>query len=134
MPVDKPAIKVAREFVIAYLGRGCFAPFTGQDYSGWMAFVHLVEMYGRGDSLGRTSAIDAMRCVIAGVQEKECIHQVFCQTIPAILDWCHVAEIWPQLETTHRFIGTPWSLVAVTEVTDAQRKREARSDQKRCTP
>ena len=130
---EKPASKAAQEFCRAYLGRDCFAPFTGQDYSGWHAFVYLVEMWGRGDSAGREAAIVAMRAVLSGVQNKECIHQVFCQTIPALLDWCHVAQIWPQLLVTAneaRAVGSNWNLTAIREVTAEHRQREEREDRR----
>lgn len=134
MSKEKPDYKAAREFCQAYLGRDCFAPFTGQDASGWHAFVYLVQMWGRGDYVGRDAAIIAMRAVLSGVQSKECIHQVFCQTIPAILDWSHVEEIWPQLLQGGPgpiYRGTNWDLVAVREVTEAQKRREAREDARR---
>ena len=86
MSRDKPAIKIARDFCRIYLGRDCFAPFGGQDTSAWCAFVHLVEMWGRSDENGREAAILAMRALLSGIQSKECIHQVFVQTIPAILE------------------------------------------------
>jgi hypothetical protein len=130
---DKPAHKVAQEFCRAYLGRDCFAPFTGQDGSGWNAFVYLVEMWGRADYTGREAVIVAMRAVLSGVQNKECIHQVFCQTIPALLDWCHVAEIWPQLivgAPGRVYCGTNWNLTAVKTVTEAHRQREQREDRR----
>ena len=133
MSKEKPTDKVAQEFCRAYLGRDCFAPFTGQDASGWHAFAYLVEMWGRGDYAGREAAIVAMRAVLSGVQQKECIHQVFVQTIPALLDWCHVAEIWPQLlqgAPGSVYRGTSWNLTAVKEVTEEQRRREERADQR----
>ena len=133
MSRDKPTYKVAQEFCRAYLGRDCFAPFTGQDASGWHAFTYLVEMWGRSDYTGREGAIVAMRAVLSGVQNKECVHQVFCQTIPALLDWCHVAEIWPQLlqgAPGSVYRGTPYVLTAVREVTAEHKRREEREDRR----
>ena len=131
MSRDKPAYKTAADFCRAYLGRGCFAPLTGQDMSGWHAFVYLVEMWSRSDAYGRAAAISAMRSVLGGVQQKEPVHQVFCQTIPALVDWCHVKEIWPLLlQASHDHPGTPWNLTAVTEVTEEHRRREQREDQR----
>ena len=127
------ACKNARVFCHAYLGRDCFAPFTGQDTSGWHAFVYLVEMWGRSDLAGREGAIVAMRAVLSGVQNKECVHQVFCQTIPAVLDWCHVAEVWPQLLVTAddgRSVGSNWNLTAVIYVTEEHREREEREEKR----
>lgn len=123
MSRDKPAYKTAQDFCRAYLGSDCFAPFTGQDTSGWRAFVYLVEMFGRSDYSGRPAAIDAMRSVLSGIQNKEDIHQVFCQTIPAILDWSHVAEIWPNLKSN-------WKITAIIQVTEEHLRREEREDKR----
>lgn len=130
---DKPTHEVARQFCRAYLGRDCFAPFTGQDSCGWLAFVYLIEMWGRADRRGREAAIVAMRAVVSGIQNKECVLQVFCQTIPAVLDWCHVDQIWPRLLVTSSDIpsvGTNWNLTAVTTVTEEQRRKEEREDRR----
>lgn len=76
-----------------------------------------------------------MRSVLSGVQSKECVHQVFCQTIVAILDWSHVTEIWPRLlvsAPSHMVHGgTNWKLTAVKEVTEEHRRREEREDERR---
>jgi len=127
MPKDKPATDVAKTFCRAYLGRDCFAPFTGQDASGWRAFVYLIEMWGRSDHVGQDSAILAMRSVLLGVQNKECVLQVFVQSISAILDWGHVDQIWPQLLTQAR-VG--WDLTAVRQVTEEHRRKEEREDRR----
>lgn len=96
--MSRPTYKVAMEFCRAHLGKRCFAPFTGQDWSTWMAFVYLVEMWGRGDHDGRAAAKVAMSALVTtGCQQSEEVLQVFVQTIPAINDWCHVREIWPHL-------------------------------------
>lgn len=44
-------------FVKHHRGKGCFAPFTGSDYSAWRAFCYLVESYSYG---GGEGAIRAM--------------------------------------------------------------------------
>jgi hypothetical protein len=111
---SKPITALAIHFVETYLGRSAFAPFTGQDTSGWFAFVYLLEMYGRGDAAGRRAALAAMGEVLRGVQNLECIHRVFIQTIPHVLDWGYVAEIWPKL-------GSNWDLRPF-EATQAQRR------------
>lgn len=98
MTREKPTYKVAMEFCRAHLGKRCFAPFTGQDWSARMAFVYLVEMWGRGDHRGRQAAKVAMSALVTtGCQQSKAVLQVFVQTIPAINDWCHVREIWPCL-------------------------------------
>ncbi len=109
-----PAHKRAEAFCRDQLGDGCFDPFTQQDASGWRAFAYLVELWGVGDAAGRETAIVAMRAVLGGVQNKESIHQVFCQTIPALLDWSHADEIWPQLLAgAPGYAGTNWRLTPV---------------------
>jgi hypothetical protein len=91
--------KVARDFCRYHLGRDCFAPFTGQDFSAWHAFVYLVEAWCRGDAPGRDAAIVAMEHTLAIAQRKSDIHQVFLQTIPAVGDWDHQHDIWPLLRS-----------------------------------
>lgn len=111
---ETPPHKRAQAFCCDQLGDGCFDAFTPQDASGWRAFAYLVELWGVGDLVGREAAIAAMRAVLAGVQNRESIHQVFCQTIPTLLDWGHADVIWPQLlagEPGHG--GTNWRLTPV---------------------
>jgi len=97
MATSETAVQTARKFCRHYLGKGCFAPFTGQDYSAWAAFCYLVECYGRGDIEGRERSIAAMREVLLAAQTKGCIMQVFLQSIPAILDWSDGPRIWEQI-------------------------------------
>ncbi len=103
MPAD--TVTRATKFVQAHLGRDAFAPFTGQDYSAWRAFVYILEMYGRGDLAGRKAALGAMNAVLGGVQNERHIHRVFVQTIAHVLDWSDVDRIWSQ-------IGSNWDLRA----------------------
>lgn len=86
------AYKEAQKFLRWHLGKGCFAPFTGQDWSAWLSFCYLLQLWGRG---GGDDAIDAMRATLRCCQTK--CHPVFVQTIPAMLDWGHVEEIWPRI-------------------------------------
>lgn len=97
MATSETAVQTAKKFCKHYLGKGCFAPFTGQDYSAWAAFCYLVECYGRGDIEGRDRSIAAMREVLLAAQTKACIMQVFLQSIPAILDWSDGPRIWEQI-------------------------------------
>jgi hypothetical protein len=94
---EKPMYKVAMEFNRSWLGKHCFAPFTGQDWSAWMAFVYGVELWGRSDFDGRRRAIDLMEAALAAAQNTPEIHKLFVQAIPAVLDWCHVEQIWPHI-------------------------------------
>lgn len=84
-------LATARRFVRHYLGKSCFAPFTGQDFSAWSAFVYACELYGRTDN--RDACIYVMTHLLDSAQPK--CHELFLWTIPAILDWGHADEIWP---------------------------------------
>lgn len=75
-----------------HLGKHCFAPFTGQDWPAWIAFVYLLQTWGSG---GGEQAIVAMRETVKCAQPK--VRELFVQAIPAMLDWGHVEEIWPRL-------------------------------------
>lgn len=97
MAKTETAVSTAKKFCKHYLGRDCFAPFTGQDYSAWAAFCYLVECYGRGDTEGRERSIAAMREVLLAAQTKGCVMQVFLQSIPAVLDWSDGPRIWEQI-------------------------------------
>lgn len=72
----------------------CFAPFTGQDYPAWNAFVYLVQCWCHG---GGEDAIAAMRTTVRCAQPRRDILTVFVQAIPAVGDWCHVAQLWPRI-------------------------------------
>lgn len=98
------------KFCQHHLGKGCFAPFTGQDASAWAAFVYAVEMYGRGDEAGRHAAIAAMGSLLNGAQAKADVHQVFLQSIPAVLDWIDGPRIWSLMRAEG---ATPFDLQAV---------------------
>lgn len=88
----KPSTTVAQDFVRAHLGRGAFAPLTGTDWRAWSAFVYLLELYGVSRD---PRSVDAMRATLACAQAS--VMDIFIQTIPAILDWYNVAELWPQI-------------------------------------
>lgn len=45
---EKPLDKQAAEFVSFHLGKGAFAPFTGQDMAAWRAFVYAVRCWAVG--------------------------------------------------------------------------------------
>lgn len=101
----KPAHQQAMVFVKYHLGdKHCFAPFTGQDWPAWIAFCYLLQCWGSG---GGHAAIRALRETLCCAQAKTDVMQIFVQTIPAMLDWGHVEEIWSQLlpDNPHREIG-----------------------------
>ena len=94
-PRPKTSEKIASEFIRAHLGRGAFAPLTGTDWRAWRAFVHLVELWGVSRDV---RCLDAMRATVACAQTRNVdVMQVFVQTIPAMLDWCDVAVLWPRV-------------------------------------
>ena len=86
-------LATARRFLRHHIGRECFAPFTGQDFSAWSSFVYACELYGRADISGRMSCVIAMRALVEASQPS--VRYAFVWTIPAILDWSHAREIWP---------------------------------------
>ncbi len=89
---SKPSTTVARQFVLAHMGRGAFAPLTGTDWRAWNAFVYLLELYGISRD---PRSVDAMRSCIACAQRS--VLDIFIQTIPAMLDWCDVRLLWPKI-------------------------------------
>jgi hypothetical protein len=92
-----PAYKNAMAFCRVHLGKDCFAPHTGQDWSAWMAFVYAVELYCRSDEIGRTEALFAMRALLRSAQRQQAIHATFAAALPAVGDWHLLEEVWPQL-------------------------------------
>lgn len=88
----KPMTTIARQFVVAHLGRNAFAPLTGTDTRAWNAFVYLLELWGVSRD---PRSVDAMRATLACAQVS--VMDIFIQTIPGVLDWCHVAELWPKI-------------------------------------
>lgn len=107
--------KSTRKFVEYHLGKGIFAPLTGQDWPAWNAFVHLVQCYAHG---GGDKAIDAMAFTLQCAQVKT--WNVFVQAIPAIMDWSTVGVLWPELiRSTGSFLSQPmrkeYSVMCATE-------------------
>ena len=91
-PKPRTAEQIAKEFIRAHLGRNAFAPFTGTDWRAWRAFINLLELWGVSRD---PNSVDAMRATLACAQIS--VMDLFVQSIPAMLDWCHVAELWPQI-------------------------------------
>lgn len=95
MPAPKIVYKDAIKFCEHYLGKDCFAPFTGYDWSAWRAFVYLLEAYGRADRAGQAYVLGAVQMLLQSPQTK--VLNVFVQAIPAVLDWHHIEGIWPRI-------------------------------------
>lgn len=91
---EKPLDKEMAIFVRAHLGKHVFAPFTGTDARAWSAWCHLLRLYGSTEDV---KAIDALRSTLECAQRKECIWEVFVQTIPGVLDWGYVKRLWPAI-------------------------------------
>jgi hypothetical protein len=98
MSREKPLAKEVAYFVKHHLAdKHLFAPFTGQDYSAWEAFIHTLRLYGRSDTAGRELAIEAMRALVRASQQKDDVLAVFKQSIPACLDWSDEPKLWLQI-------------------------------------
>ena len=114
MASQKPLHRDAEIFVRHHLGRQAFAGFTGTDYPAWRAFCYLVQAWCSG---GSVHAIDAMRAALRCAQAKKDVWEVFVQAIPAVADWCHVRELWPQvvegIESVPRGIDIPQTMCAL---------------------
>jgi hypothetical protein len=90
----KPLLDETKAFVRYHLGKGCFAPHTGQDHPAWCAFVYLVQCHAHG---GGEDAIEAMRRTLQCAQTTEAVMRTFVQVIPAIADWSTVRDLWPKI-------------------------------------
>jgi hypothetical protein len=96
MSTQQPYCKTAQKWVRERLGKSVFAPFTGQDFRAFQAFVHLLDLYACSDAAGREHALLAMRSCIAAMQPKT--RWVAKGTIPHVLDWGDEERIWSKLE------------------------------------
>lgn len=95
---ERPLDKRMALFVKFHLGdKYAFAPFTGQDFSAWKAFLYALELYGRGDAKGRESAIEIMTACIDAAQRKDDVLAIFKKSIPGVLDWGFEVDLWPQI-------------------------------------
>lgn len=95
MPKRPDPVREAVRFVESRLGKGCFAPLTGQDWRAFRAWVPLVDLYLCSDQAGQGAAIDAMRAVLRAPQEH--LLAVFRAAIPSVGDWCHEDQIWAEV-------------------------------------
>lgn len=109
MARTKPLLDEVKFFVRWHLGRGCFAPHTGQDWPAWSAFVHLVQCWTHG---GGEDAIKAMQMTLLCAQPTNAVLRTFVQAIPAVGDWCHVRELWPRIAEP---IATAWPAIGRSE-------------------
>lgn len=78
------------------VGAAAFAPFTGQDFRAFAAFVHLVDLYLCSDGEARWAAVEAMRAVLRAMQPH--CRPVAKAAIPFLGDWGHEDEIWRQVQ------------------------------------
>jgi len=90
----KPLHDEMKTFVRWHLGKGAFAPLTGQDWPAWIAFVHLLQCYSHG---GGDHAIAAMRATVRCAQPTIDVLACFVQAVPGVLDWSNVKELWPRV-------------------------------------
>lgn len=93
---EKPLPKQAADFVIFHLAdRGAFAPFTGTDHDAWLAFIYLVQLWGRTRS---DDVVGALRAVVHAAQTRNAdVMAVFKKTIPCLLDWSDEPRLWQQV-------------------------------------
>jgi hypothetical protein len=98
MPAEQPLPRQVRKFVCFHLhDKNAFAPFTGQDYSAWHAFVYAVQLYGRGDAGGQQGALDVMRVLALVAQRKTDVLACFKKAIPGVLDWDFEHTLWTKV-------------------------------------
>jgi len=91
---QKPLHQEIAKFVEFHLGKGCFAPMTGQDFPAWRAFVYLIECHAHG---GGSRTIQALRATVRCAQQNERVLRCFVQAIPGVMDWGDVRRLWPQI-------------------------------------
>lgn len=84
-------------------GKNCFAPFTGQDWRAFAAWIHCLELWFGSDHQGQEWALEALRCCVSCAQPK--CWPLFKAAIPAIGDWSHEEELWRKLELDRTFVA-----------------------------
>lgn len=111
MPKAEPPLpkRIAVFVKFQLADKSAFAPFTGQDFSAWCAFLYATELYGRGDYNGQAHALDMMRAAMRAAQDKDDVLAVFKKSIPGVLDWGHEAQLWQKIAplTKHHDDGAP---------------------------
>lgn len=96
--MSKELTKEIAVFVKHHLrDKHAFAPFTGQDFSAWSAFLYACQLYGRGDAVGQRGALDAMTVLVLAAQQKADVIAVFKKAIPGVLDWSDEPAIWARI-------------------------------------
>jgi hypothetical protein len=88
--------RMAATWARKQLGKRCFAPFTGQDWRAYNAWIHCLELFFGCDAQGEEWALEALRCCVSCAQPK--CWPIFKGSIPAIGDWSHEEQIWTRLE------------------------------------
>ena len=91
----KPVCQETVTWMKAKYGKRCFAPFTGQDWSVFTAYCHLLEAWFRSDQPGRDALIIAMHHTLDACQV--CVLPFAKDAIIAIGDYGYVNEIWPRV-------------------------------------
>jgi hypothetical protein len=93
MSAPKPACQAAAAWILEVKGKGVLAPFTGQDFAAFKAFVHALELYAFSDDEGRKQALLCMRHAVLAMQPKT--RWIARETIPQQLDWDDREKLWP---------------------------------------
>ncbi len=95
MRAPAPICKDAAAFVKAHLGKDCFAPFTGQDYAAFGAWVHLLHLLCVCDEQGRRTTLLALSHLLHASQVS--VWPVFKKAIPHALDWSDEDRLWQEI-------------------------------------
>jgi hypothetical protein len=93
-----PSCRAALRWLRTHKGRGCFAPFTGQDAAAWDTFRHALDLWAYGDDAGRRHAVEAMRAAVAAMQPH--VRHLARDVIPECLDWGDIVRLWPRIDTS----------------------------------
>ncbi len=119
MASEKPLTKEISVFVKHHLrDKYAFAPFTGQDFSAWAAFLYACQLYGRSDGRGREQAVLSMAALVRAAQQKADVLAVFKKAIPGVLDWNFEPEVWAQIapRTLERSPGCPRRIIRCEQI------------------
>ena len=71
------------------------APLTGQDTRALHAIAWCWELYAVADEAGQLAALQAVRCLLAGMQP-QCWHLAK-ELIAMAMDWDDRDRLWPQV-------------------------------------
>jgi hypothetical protein len=117
MPKAEPPLpkRIAVFVKFQLADKSAFAPFTGQDFSAWCAFLYATELYGRGDYSGQAHALDMMRAAVRAAQQKDDVLAIFKKSIPGVLDWGHEAQLWLKIAPSGTRVKTINGLNGIIE-------------------